>query len=263
MNSQFSIGFGIALALGIAVGALWPKYGPTVGLEDARAVGLVSSQSDHHGGGHQSCGGAGHADRGGCGGHGQNSSSGGCDGQCEPSQSAGTQVASHQGHGGQGRGQRGLKNGQGRGQNGRGQARQGRGRRPAETLVSRGSGRQGQGQAGNRPRHEVNAIVETHQDHSGGRCSGGSSCSGDAALSSKSQHGHSAGVCSGEHGDHGACGDRGEHEANDDIVDSHEHGHGPGLGLGMGLGRGWGRELARIDTETQSEESAVQPKDVD
>ncbi|WP_182867707.1 hypothetical protein [Stieleria mannarensis] len=30
MNSQFSIGFVIALVIGIAVGALWPKYGPAI-----------------------------------------------------------------------------------------------------------------------------------------------------------------------------------------------------------------------------------------
>ncbi|WP_413432918.1 hypothetical protein [Crateriforma spongiae] len=260
MNSQFSTGFGIALVLGITVGALWPKFGPTIDLQDAQAVGLVSTQSDHHGAGsgHQGCGSGGRSDHGGCGGHGQKSSSGGCDGQCEDSQASGSSLASHRGHAGQGRGQGGLKTGQGSGQ-----ARQGRGRRQADTFVSRGNARQGHGRAGNRTRHEGNAIAETHQEHSGGRCSGGSSCSGDAAQPSTSQHGHAAGGCSGESGDHGACGVQGEHEAKDDIVDSHERGHGPGLGLGMGLGRGWGREFARIDAETQSEESAVNPEIVD
>ena len=55
MNSQFSIGFVIALVIGITVGAMWPKYvvGPNDtalrGRQDAQEVSYAQTNGKHLG----------------------------------------------------------------------------------------------------------------------------------------------------------------------------------------------------------------------
>ena len=111
MNSQFSIGFAIALIIGIAVGALWPKYGVAPGdaalswgqdaqeVNFAQAIGRRGGRGDNF-----EDSGNGHAGRGVARGHsGRGQGGRGCSGDCEDSGNghAGRGVA----HGSSGRGQ--------------------------------------------------------------------------------------------------------------------------------------------------------------
>ena len=218
MNSQFSTGFVIALVIGIAVGALWPKYGPDLTntaldrVGNAQQVSFAGAAVRHDGrGGNGGCEQAspevvGHGT-----GHGQSAcGQSACRGNGESAcrgkgSSVGHRSVGHRsvGHRSVGHRSMGHRNGQsdGHGKN---------------ASAGRGNG-QGRG----------------HQSARSQQCSeSGCDHSEEASTSepSKSEHAQR------------------EHDrANDHSLAKHD---GPGLGLGLGLGRGWGRDFKHAEAET-------------
>jgi len=240
VNSQFSIGFVIALVIGLAAGALWPRMsetrwsGSSSPSDNAQQIGFSDSGRGHRG---QGAGlGRGRFQASMAVQRTENPSAksrhgnGGCSGGCEASQSSA--------------GSRG--NGQGRGK-GRAQGGWNRNRNVALVSKQNGHGKQ-RHQGGNA---EVGGCQEAN-----GQCSSKSGGNSHSGCSKSNQSSSSQGNSSGQHE---SCSDSGEaHRSSRSTGDERQgFGSGFGSGPGMGMGRGWGRGLYDF-TEDSPEESSEQ-----
>ena len=242
MNSQFSTGFVIALVIGIAVGALWPKYGPDLTNNDSDRVGNAQQVSFAAGNGRQD----GRGCNGGCeqtskavvghgAGHGQSScGQSTCNGAGESACSGKGQSVGHRNGQSAGHG-KGMSAGRGK------NASAGRGKNAS-------AGRGKNASAG----HGKNASAGHGKNASAGRGNG---------QGRGLQSGHSAG-CSESGCDHPAeastseslTSEHGKQDcANDHSLAKHD-GPGLGLGLGLGMGRGWGRGFEHTEAETADDD---------
>ena len=255
MNSQFSTGFVIALVIGIAVGALWPKYGVDLNETvlgrgpDAQAVSYALTNGEQGGRG---CSGSCDESRNGVATRGAahvNSGRGqggrGCSGSCDESRN-GVAVRGAA-HGNSGRGQHGrgcngncdestnevAAQGVGLGNSGRGMGRRGR-----TTLTSIG-----------REQRTDNAkfAASTTCQKSGGQGAAKTTCSGEENCAKTL----AAGRCNASDRSQAVSASKTEaraqepcqHSLDANVEDSIAQHRGPGLGLGLGLGPGWGRNF--------------------
>lgn len=234
MNKQFSIGFAIALVIGLVVGGAWAKYGNPLdnteqfvrgpGYEN-RLVNDADMVNRH-----------------------RVQESGRSGGQCDQNDGAGQCSGKLNGMN-QGRGnENGRGNGSGAGLgNGR---NRGNTSHQSSLMVSHRAGRGSGEQIGNggRGRNGRNVTARCSSESScrghGGDLDAGESCksNGMAQMGLKTtQHGCEESTCNGESG---RCENEREHAVDDSESQvAEQHPRGPGLGLGLGLGRGFGRGL--------------------
>jgi hypothetical protein len=301
MNSQFSIGFVIALVIGIAVGAFWPKYGPgltdtALGLgNDARQVSYALTNGEQDGRGRNGdCNKSsqGFANR--AAGHGQSGqgqAGRGCSGNCDKSSNGSSARGAGRGQSGHGQGGCGQLS---RGQGGHGQASHGQvGRgcsgdcdKSSNGFAAQGGGHGNSGQGKGVGRHGRTSFASVVSEGSHERLGKNAKFAASQTCQKSAGQGKSKNSCSGEEDCEKSptaggerCNASGQgHPANASESGTHnpehsQHGHdrniedsvtqhrGPGLGLGLGLGPGWARDFEMAATKNVDAEALAAEKE--